>query len=182
MTLRPLIDLLEASSQVEKISLDPLPYPMGALEPAMSRENVRVHYKILTANYFKKYEETGDLFQKAGAVLHNDSFWPMLRKYDRKNKPSADLEGKIKKAHGSLDKFKEKVLDEAKALQGNGWVFVMQDLQVISVQNHVIKPGIVLGIDLWEHSTRDFDFQRPDFLEEFWHIVNWDLFEERLSQ
>ena len=181
MTLRPLIDLLEASSKLEKLQMNPLPYSMSALEPAMSRENVRVHYKVLTANYFKKYEETGDLFQKAGAVLHNDFFWPMLKAYDRKNKPSAELEAKIKDSHSSLDKFKEKVLEEAKGLQGNGWVFVMQDLQVISVQNHLLKPGIVLGIDLWEHSTRDFDFQRVDFLEEFWNIVNWDLIEEKLT-
>ena len=181
MTLRQHLNLLEAAAQLEKISLDKLPYPMSALEPAVSRDTVRIHYDILTKKYFKKYDETGDLFQKAGAVLHNEFFWPMLQKYNRKNSPSSELEAQIKKAHGSLKAFKEQVSESAAGLQGNGWVFVMQDLQIVTVQNHVIRPGIVLGVDLWEHSTSDYEFDRAAFLDEFWNIVNWDLFEERVN-
>jgi Fe-Mn family superoxide dismutase len=146
----------------------------------MSRENVRVHYDILTKKYFKKYEETGDLFQKAGAVLHNQYYWPMMRAYDNKNKPSKTLMERIETTHGDFKKFKAEVVEKALSLQGSGWALIMEDLQIQIIQNHVIKPGIVLAIDLWEHQTVDYEFDRVPFLGEFWNVVDWTKLETGL--
>lgn len=178
MNIRHHMDLLEAATKLEELEIKPLAYSLGALAPCMSKHNVDVHYNILTKKYFKKYAETGDLFQKAGAVLHNDYFWPMLQKYDTKNKPSKDLEQKISQIHGSLKNFKKAVEEQALLLQGNGWVFVMEDWQIQIVQNHVIKPGILFAIDFWEHTTVDHDFDRVTFLKDFWNILNWQALDK----
>jgi len=182
MNLRDHLNIVEASTQLEEIKLKPLSYPLYALEPCMTMRNVQVHYDILTKKYFKKYAETGDLFQKAGAVLHNDYYWPMLRPYDKNNSPSKKTMEKIEESHGDFKQFKENILEKATRLQGSGWVFVMEDLQIQMVQNHLIKPGIIMGIDLWEHQTVDYKFDREEFLKEFWYVINWEIFEKRMLE
>ena len=180
MNFREHIQLVEAATKFEKIELDKLPYSLNALEPAMSQHSVDVHYNILTKNYFKKYEATGDLFQKAGAILHNNYFWPLLQPYDKNNKPSKTLEEKINHAHKSLKAFKSTVVEKALSIQGNGWVLILTDLQIITIQNHILRPEIAMSIDLWEHTTVDYDFNREKFFDEFWNVVNWNELEDRL--
>jgi superoxide dismutase len=174
--MRSTINLVE-STTLAPIKLDALPYKVDALEPVMSKSCVDVHYHILTRNYFKKYHATGDLFQRAGAVLHNDHYWPMMQPFDDKNKPSNKLTDVISESHQSLKQFKEHVLSAALGVQGNGWVLIMQDLQIQTVQNHVIKPGVVLAIDVWEHATVDHNYNRELFFKKFWNIVNWSKME-----
>jgi superoxide dismutase, Fe-Mn family len=174
MDMRQARTLVEAASNAEPIHMDPLPYKLDALEPALSRENVRIHYEILTKKYFDKYKATGDLFQKAGAVLHNDFYWPCMHVYDKQNEPRGAMRDLIQQAHGDYRKFQDKFLESALSIQGNGWVLLMQDMQIQTVQNHVTKPGIVLAYDQWEHSLTDYEFDREQALTEWYHIVNWD--------
>ena len=181
MSLRNHICLVEAASLIEPIKISKLPYAMKDLEPAMSEHSVDVHYNILTKNYFKKYKATGDLFQKAGALLHNDFFWPLLQPYRKNNRPSNALEKQISSTHKTLDAFKKAVVDAALTIQGNGWVLIMEDLQIQTIQNHVLKPGIAMAIDLWEHTTVDYDFNREKFFTEFWNVVNWDHLELKIK-
>jgi superoxide dismutase len=181
MSLRNHICLVEAASLIEPIKITKLPYGLKDLEPAMSEHSVDVHYNILTKNYFKKYKATGDLFQKAGALLHNDFFWPLMQPYSKNNQPGNALEKKISSTHGTLDAFKKAVVDAALTIQGNGWVLIMEDLQIQTIQNHVLKPGIAMAIDLWEHTTVDYDFNREKFFTEFWNVVNWDHLELKIK-
>lgn len=173
MDMRTARTLVEAASNAEPIHMDTLPYALDALAPALSKENVRIHYEILTKKYFDKYAETGDLFQKAGAVLHNDFYWPCMQPYDKKNEPQGELRDQIDSAHGSFQKFQDKFQELAVSIQGNGWVLLMQDMQLLTVQNHMIKPGIVLAYDQWEHSLTDYEFDRVKALTEWWNVVNW---------
>ena len=57
----------------------------------------------------------------------------------------------------------------------------MEDLQIQTIQNHVLKPGIAMAIDLWEHTTVDYDFNREKFFTEFWNVVNWDHLELKIK-
>ena len=174
MELRQALAIVESAQKVEPIKMDPLPYKMSALEPALSRENVRIHYSILTRKYFDKYEKTGDLFQKAGAVLHNDFYWPCMQAYNKGNEPQGSLRDQIDAAHGSFKKFQEAWLEAGLGIQGNGWVLLLQDMQITTVQNHVVKPGIVLAYDQWEHSLTDYEFHRDKALQQWWNVVNWN--------
>ena len=148
MDIKAAVQLIEASQTQEKITQDDLPYSRDALEPCMSKKCVTVHYDILTTKYFDKYRETGDLFQKAGALLHNNFYWPMMQPYQKVNTPGKTIKHRIEQNHTSLAKFKTAVQDAAKTVQGNGWVLIMQDLQIQTVQNHVLKPGILWAIDI----------------------------------
>ena len=174
MDLRTARQLVEAAEKLETIHMAPLPYKLDALAPALSRDNVRIHYEILTKKYFSKYAETGDLFQKAGAVLHNDFYWPCMQPYSKNNEPQGALRDQIDSTHGSFKKFQDKFQELAVSIQGNGWVLLMQDMQLQTVQNHVIKPGIVLAYDQWEHSLTDYEFDRVKALTEWWNVVNWN--------
>jgi superoxide dismutase, Fe-Mn family len=165
--------LIEAAENHKPIKMDPLPYKMDALAPALSKQNVEIHYDILTRKYFDKYNKTGDLFQMAGAVLHNDYYWPCMQPYEKGNAPKGQMRDLIDQAHGSFEKFKHKFLDSALSIQGNGWVLLMQDMQIITIQNHMIKSGVVLAYDQWEHSLTDYKFDREQALTEWWNIVNW---------
>lgn len=173
--------LVEQAETWAPITMDKLSYPLNALDPVMSESCVKVHYQILTKKYFDKYKATGDLFQKAGALLHNDVYWPLMQPYHKQNPCPKSLEEQISDQHGSIKKFKDLVLEQAMGIQGNGWVFIMQDLQIQTVQNHVYKPGIACAIDMWEHATVDHDFNRESFLKGFWNIVNWQKLEQKLS-
>lgn len=181
MDIKAAVQLIEASTTIEKIKQNALPYAFDALDPCMSENCVRVHYSILTKKYFDKYRATGDLFQKAGAVLHNDFYWPLLQPYQKNNSCPGKLDDVISNSHGSVKKFKDSVKEKALSVQGNGWVLIMQDLQIQTIQNHVIKPGIAVAIDIWEHATVDHNYNREKFFDHFWNIINWSQMEQQLK-
>jgi Fe-Mn family superoxide dismutase len=162
----------------ENLKCLPLKYSESALEPVMSKHNVEVHFQILTKNYFKKYAKTGDLFQKAGAVLHN-SYWQCLKPYDVKNTPTPKIMELLEKNYGSWKKFEDNWIEEAIKVHGSGWVMLNKSGKIITVQNHKIVPHI-LPTDLWEHATSDYSYNKENFLKDFWKIVDWDVVESRL--
>ena len=179
--MRQHIKLVESTIQAEDIKQAPLGFDTNELWPIMSNHCVDVHYNKLTTKYFTKYAETGDLFQKAGAILHNDYWWPLLQPYEKSNKAPDDVMDLINASHGSFKSFQKSVKEVAMGIQGNGWVLVLQDLQLQPIQNHVLKPGIAMAIDFWEHATVDWDFDREGYLEHFWQIVNWTQFGDNLK-
>jgi Fe-Mn family superoxide dismutase len=69
--------------------------------------------------------------------------------------------------------MQQKVVDTALGIQGNGWVLILQDFQIVPIQNHVLRSDIILAIDIWEHATVDYDYDREKFFENYWNIVNW---------
>jgi superoxide dismutase len=179
--MRNHISIIEAAQQHQDLHMQPLEFDTDALWPSMSEHCVKVHYHKLTKRYFEKYEQTGDLFQKAGALLHNDHWWPLLQSYDEKNKPSPALVDHINTVHGSLRNFKKSVQEAAMGIQGNGWVLIMEDLSLQPIANHLWVPHIAMAVDVWEHATVDWDFDRAAYLENLWHVINWSQLESQLS-
>jgi Fe-Mn family superoxide dismutase len=175
-------DIICEAMQWQPLTVTPLPYGLNALEPCMSRHCVDVHYNKLTKRYFTKYNKSGDLFQKAGALLHDQYYWPLMQPYSKNNLPSEDLEQSIHNVHVSVDNFKEKILQSALSVQGNGWVLIMKDLQIQTVQNHVLPAQIACAIDIWEHATVDYDYDREKFLDHYWNVINWSKLEQALNE
>ena len=56
----------------------------------------------------------------------------------------------------------------------------------MQVEKHNINvyPGfkILMALDVWEHSYYlDYVNDRGKFVENFWHIINWDAVQKRLT-
>jgi Fe-Mn family superoxide dismutase len=71
---------------------------------------------------------------------------------------------------------------------GSGWTWLVRDgsgaLSVTSTPNQdsPLMDGqtAILGIDVWEHAYYlNYQNRRPDYLEAWWNVVNWDAIAKR---
>ena len=122
----------------------------------------------------------------AGGVYNHDLFWKMMTPNSSK-KPLEGLEKAIDQKFGSFATFKETFNAAAKSRFGSGraWLCLDQDgqLSVISTANQDspltlgLKP--ILGLDVWEHAYYlKFQNRRPDYIESWWNVVNWNFAEQ----
>ncbi len=110
-------------------------------------------------------------------------------------KPSAKLEAAIMKKFGSMDELKKQFSDAGKTRFGSGWAWLSVDekgeLFVSSTPNQdnplmdvADKKGTpVLGMDVWEHAYYlKYQNKRPDYIEAFWSVINWDVVSKRYDE
>ena len=100
--------------------------------------------------------------------------------------PHGKLLNAINDSFGSYDKFKEVFAKAALTRFGSGWAWLVKqgDRLVVSSTPNQDNPlmdvaevkGIpILGIDVWEHAYYlNYQNRRPDYVEAFWKVVNWD--------
>ncbi len=105
--------------------------------------------------------------------------------------PAGELKEAIEKQFESFENFKD-LMSKAAIGQfgsGYGWL-VMNDkgeLEILSTpnQNTPLKDGKepLLIVDVWEHAYYlKYQNRRPEFLENWWNLVNWDKIEERYAE
>lgn len=107
-------------------------------------------------------------------------------------KPSEKLLKAIDKTFGSLDELKKQFLDAGKTRFGSGWAWLSVDAQgnlfISSTPNQdnplmdvTEKKGTpVLAMDVWEHAYYlKYQNKRPDYVDAFWNIINWDVVSQR---
>ncbi|HCQ3804520.1 TPA: superoxide dismutase [Mn], partial [Escherichia coli] len=99
-----------------------------------------------------------------------------------------DLKAAIERDFGSVDNFKAEFEKAAASRFGSGWAWLVQKgdkLAVVSTANQdspLMGEAIsgasgfpILGLDVWEHAYYlKFQNRRPDYIKEFWNVVNWD--------
>jgi Fe-Mn family superoxide dismutase len=120
-----------------------------------------------------------------GGHANHSLFWTILGK-DGAKEPVGDLKQAIDETFGSFDAFKETFANAAATRFGSGWAWlVVADgkLEVLSTPNQdsPISDGKtpILGIDVWEHAYYlNYQNRRPDYINAFWNVVNWDKVEE----
>jgi Fe-Mn family superoxide dismutase len=103
--------------------------------------------------------------------------------------PGGDLGAAIGETFGSFDSFKEEFKNAGIARFGSGWAWLVKDssgLAVISTPNQdsPISDGTtpLLGVDVWEHAYYlKYQNKRPEYLDAFWNVVNWDYVAERFA-
>ena len=83
-----------------------------------------------------------------------------------------------------------RMTDAAAARFGSGWVLLVKNsdnkLEIMSTANQdsPISEGkhVVLGLDVWEHAYYIKYFnKRPDYVEAWWNVVNWEETGKRFS-
>jgi Fe-Mn family superoxide dismutase len=160
----------------QKLSTLALSYSKRDLAPAVSKATLDYHYEELAKGYARRYNAgEGDAdFNEAGSFLHNILF-AQYQKYSDTNQPNGPILEFMEKHFGSFAKFKDAFAKTAMGIQGSGWVYLSQSGKIHTIKNHAIKSDIVLLVDWWEHAwALDYQSDKKEYLNNQWHIINWD--------
>ncbi len=118
-----------------------------------------------------------------GGHFNHTFFWDWIAPGGSKS-PSGLLSTEINSVFGSFESFVEKFSNAAVTRFGSGWAWLVVDgakkLQVLSTanQDNPLMDGLkpVLGLDVWEHAYYlKYQNRRPEYVKNFWNIVNWDF-------
>jgi superoxide dismutase, Fe-Mn family len=134
-------------------------------------------------------DKQGPVRNNAGGHYNHSLFWQMLSP-DGGGAPSGELAAGIDEKFGSFDAFKEEFKNAGIARFGSGWAWLVHDgsgLAVVSTPNQdsPISDGStpLLGCDVWEHAYYlKYQNKRPDYIDAFWNVVNWDYVAGRLAE
>jgi Fe-Mn family superoxide dismutase len=196
---------------MEPYTLPPLPYAYNALEPHYDEQTVKLHHDMHHAAYVKglntalekleqarvsddfalvKHWEREVAFHGSGHLLHS-IFWTNMKPKGG-GEPQGELLKAITGSFGSYAAFKKQIVAAANAVEGSGWAVLawnteMNSLNVYQAEKHqdlTIWGAIpVLVIDVWEHAYYlKYQNKRPDWVNAFFNIVNWDDVEKRLQK
>lgn len=181
--------------------LPKLPYELDALEPHISKQTLEYHYGkhhqayVTNLNNLVKGTEfesadldtivkkaDGGIFNN-GAQIWNHTFYFMQFAPEGPRTPQGALASAIDATFGSFDKFKEEFIAAGATLFGSGWAWLAKDadgkLSIVKEVNagNPLRAGLtpILTVDVWEHAYYlDTQNARPQYLKNFWEVLNWD--------
>ena len=125
----------------------------------------------------------------AGGHANHSFFWEIMGP-NGGGEPSGSLADAINSAFGSLDELKTAVNDGGVKRFGSGWTWLVHDGTGLSVYSTANQDSPItqahtplLGIDVWEHAYYlKYQNRRPDYLQAWWNVVNWDAVQQRFDQ
>jgi len=122
-----------------------------------------------------------------GGHSNHSLFWTVMKKGGGGD-PSGELSKAIDDQLGGFEKFREDFSSAALTRFGSGWAWLCLDqnkkLAVGSTPNQdsPLMEGHtpILGLDVWEHAYYlKYQNRRPDYVEAFWNVIDWDAVSER---
>ncbi|HLF96134.1 MAG TPA: Fe-Mn family superoxide dismutase [Methylococcaceae bacterium] len=185
--------------------LPELPYAKDALAPHISAETLEYHYgkhhqtyvtnlnNLIAGTEFENLsledivkKSSGGLFNNAAQVWNHTFYWFGLAPNPTAlgRKPSGALAAAIDAKWGSFDEFKKAFTQCAIGTFGSGWAWLVKkpdgSLDLVSTGNAATPlttdNKALLTCDVWEHAYYiDYRNSRPNYLESFWKLVNWDF-------
>jgi len=186
--------------------LPKLPYELNALEPHISQKTFEYHYgkhhhayvtnlnNLVPGTKFENAdletiikEADGGIFNN-GAQVWNHTFYFMQFSPKGTSSPKGKLADAINAEFGSFNSFKEIFTKAATTLFGSGWVWLIKNkigkLEIVQEGNagNPLRNGHtpIMTCDVWEHAYYlDTQNKRPDYLTNFWEILDWDKIGER---
>ena len=128
----------------------------------------------------------GALRNNGGGFYNHSLFWKVMSP-NGGGTPSGSLSEAIDRDFGSFENFKDSFSKAAATQFGSGWAWLCANsdgkLEVCSTpnQDNPLMPGVgcdgtpILGIDVWEHAYYlNYQNRRPDYIEAFFKVVNWE--------
>jgi Fe-Mn family superoxide dismutase len=133
-------------------------------------------------------DKQGPVRNNAGGHYNHSLFWQMLSP-DGGGEPGGELGTAIAEKFGSFDDFKSQFKEAGIGQFGSGWAWLVHDGSGLAVaktpnQDSPISSGQtpLLGCDVWEHAYYlKYQNKRPDYIDAFWNVVNWDYVAQRLA-
>jgi superoxide dismutase, Fe-Mn family len=125
-----------------------------------------------------------------GGHYNHTRFWELMSPKGG-GEPSGALEDAIESSFGGVDALKQQVNDAGVKRFGSGWTWLVAgDDGALSVestpnQDSPLMEGRtpLLGIDVWEHAYYlRYQNRRPDYLNAWWQVVNWDAVASRFPR
>jgi superoxide dismutase, Fe-Mn family len=125
-----------------------------------------------------------------GGHANHTLFWQVMGP-NGGGEPAGELGTAIQSTFGSFADFKDKMSKAAVGRFGSGWGWLAVDtnggLVVTSTPNQdsPLMEGMtpLLGVDVWEHAYYlKYQNRRPDYVETWWNVVNWDEVARRYGQ
>lgn len=128
-----------------------------------------------------------------GGHFNHALFWSILGP-NAGGTPTGALGDAINATFGSFDAFKDEFKKAGIGRFGSGWAWLLvksdgslaisstpnQDNPLMDVAD--VKGTPILGLDVWEHAYYlKFQNKRPDFIDTFWNVVNWDAVAARYA-
>jgi superoxide dismutase, Fe-Mn family len=191
--------------------LPELAYDRHALAPTLSAETLDYHYGKHHKAYVDKLNELivdtefatlsldaliqkapqGPIFNNAAQVWNHNFYWQSLTPERAKNTLSGPLATAIEQAFGSIAAFKTAFNQAAIAQFGSGWAWLVRKtegtlhIETTGNANTPFQAGhhCLLTCDVWEHAYYiDYRNARPQYLEKFWDIVNWDFVAQNFNK
>ena len=188
-------------------TLPKLPYDPKALEPVISEKTIEFHYgkhhqayvdklnKLLPGSGFENADleeiikkAEGGIFNNGAQVWNHTFYWESLSPQGG-GEPKGKLKESLERSFGSFAKFKEEFSEAAATLFGSGWAWLVKtqegNLEIVKESNagNPLRSGKtpLLTCDVWEHAYYlDYQNKRPDYIESFWKLVNWEKVESRI--
>jgi len=125
----------------------------------------------------------------AGGHSNHSMFWEIMSP-DGGGEPSGPLADAIGDLWGSVADLKQLVNETGVKRFGSGWTWLVHDgtgLAVYSTANQdspILSDDFpLLGNDVWEHAYYlKYQNRRPDYLEAWWNVLNWDAVSARYEQ
>jgi superoxide dismutase, Fe-Mn family len=192
-----------------QITLPVLPYPLDALEPFISKKTLEYHYgkhhqayvdkvnKLTAGTSFENAtlekiikEAEGGIFNN-GAQVWNHTFYFMQFSPDGCREPKDLLKEALEGEFGSIEEFKEEFTKAAASLFGSGWAWLVVGeegkLEIVQASNAGnplrINKKPLLTCDVWEHAYYlDKQNARPEYISDFWKILDWKVVSERFTK
>lgn len=190
-------------------TLPELPYAKSALAPHISEETLDYHYgkhHLAYVNNLNKLLENsplaseslehiirhsnGGIFNNAAQIWNHTFYWHSLSPQGG-GQPSGELMKLIERDFGSFDAFKTAFTQCAITTFGSGWAWLVlnkdKKLEIVSTSNAATPLTTdatpLLTCDVWEHAYYiDYRNARPNYVEAFWALVNWQFASENLNK
>jgi Fe-Mn family superoxide dismutase len=150
----------------------------------------------------KSIEEILSGVSQHGAAVRNNGggfynhclFWEIMSP-NGAGEPGGSLGNAIDHRFGSFNDFKDAFSKAAATQFGSGWAWLIVDgaghLAVVNTPNQDnplmdvtnVKGTPILGLDVWEHAYYlNYQNRRPDYIEAFYNIINWNEVARRYSE
>jgi superoxide dismutase, Fe-Mn family len=133
-------------------------------------------------------DKRGAVKNNGGGHYNHTLFWQFMSP-DGGGEPSGELASAIESAFGSFDDFKTKLKTTGVNQFGSGWSWLVRDGSGLAIvgsanQDSPLSDGKtpLLGVDVWEHAYYlKYQNKRPDYIDAWWNVVNWDFVAERFA-
>ena len=123
-----------------------------------------------------------------GGHANHSLFWEIMSP-NGGGEPSGSLADAINDTFDSVDELKKLLNDTGVKRFGSGWSWLVYDGTGLAVYSTASQDSPIsnsdvplLGIDVWEHAYYlKYQNRRPEYLENWWNVVNWDAVQQRLE-